>query len=63
MEFQHFIPGNGKSLIDNDFELNVIMIGEADHFIQMLDIKYILKSITMKNIQAKNELEQNNENL
>lgn len=51
-----YLPGNGKSLIDNDFELNAIMIGEADHFIQMLDIKYTLKMITMKNMAAKNDL-------
>lgn len=53
------LPGNGKSLIDKDFELNVIMIGEADHFIQMLDIKYTLKTITTKNMAAKNDLSKN----
>lgn len=33
------LPGNGKSLIDKDFELSAMITGEADHLIQMLDIK------------------------
>lgn len=55
MGFQH-LPGNGKSLMDKDFELSVIIIGEADHFIQMLDMKYMLMTITIKNIKPKNDL-------
>lgn len=42
--------------MDFGMELSVMIIGDADHFIQMLDIKYMEKSTTRRNIKAKNIL-------
>lgn len=57
LEVLNRIPGNGRSFIDCDFELSVIMMGESDHFIQIVDIKYIERRTTTKNMQAKNVLQ------
>lgn len=51
------LPGNGKSVIEVDIALNVIMIGDADHFIQTFDIKYADNNNTSKKVITKNPLQ------
>lgn len=55
--------GNGISLIDVDFEFNAMMMGVADHFCQMFEMKYPDKIMTKMNDKAKNVLIKFNEKL
>lgn len=47
------------SPMDVDFEFNAIIMGDADHFCHMFDMKYADRIITKMNASPKNVLQLN----
>lgn len=53
---ENYLPGNGNSVIGVAKALSVIIIGEADHFIHTLVIKYTDNANTNMNMITKKHL-------